>query len=95
LDSADADSTTSAAVADDGDAVKISKATVGAALVGGVVGAVMFGPISAAVLAGGAAYCTTRKGGRIGPAVRSVGNKAYSGAEKAVNWAAKSINQNR
>mmetsp|Transcript_7785 Transcript_7785/g.15444 ORF Transcript_7785/g.15444 Transcript_7785/m.15444 type:complete len:183 (-) Transcript_7785:67-615(-) len=69
--------------------IKISKAAAGAALVGGLVGAMVLGPVGAVALAGGAAYATTRKTGKVGSTARSVGESAYSGAEKATKWVAK------
>lgn len=71
--------------------VKFSKATIGAAMVGGLVGAVVLGPIGAVVLGGGAAYASTRKNGKIGSAARKVGDKAFSGIEKAVDWVFKKV----
>ncbi len=70
---------------------KINKATAGAALVGGVIGAVVFGPVGAVVLAGGAAYATTRKKGSIGVTARKVGNQTMSGIEKASKWVTKKV----
>ena len=58
---------------------------------GGVVGAVMLGPIGAVLLAGGAAYCTTRKEGKIGSTARHVGNETYTKAMMAKDWAKKEI----
>lgn len=72
--------------------IKLSKATIGAAVVGGLIGAVVLGPIGAVVLGGGAAYASTRPNGKIGNAARKVGGKAFSGAEKAVDWVAKKVN---
>jgi len=76
---------------DDSSNIKISKATAGAAIVGGLVGAVVFGPVGAVVLAGGAAYATTRKKGTIGVTARNVGTKTMSGLEKASAWVAKKV----
>lgn len=70
---------------------KINKATAGAALVGGVIGAVVFGPVGAVVLAGGAAYATTRKKGSVGVTARKVGNQTMGGIEKASKWVSKKI----
>jgi hypothetical protein len=58
---------------------------------GGVVGAVMLGPIGAVLLAGGAAYCTTRKDGKIGSTARYIGNETYTKAVMAKDWAKKEI----
>lgn len=66
--------------------VTFSKAAVGAAVVGGVVGFIVIGPIAAVVLAGGAAYCTTRKEGKIGETARKVGNGTWKGMAKSKNW---------
>ena len=60
-------------------------------IVGGVVGAVILGPIGAVLLAGGAAYCTTRKDGKIGSTARCIGNETYSKAMIAKDWAKKEI----
>lgn len=79
---------------DDRSNVKLSKATIGAAVVGGLVGAVVIGPIGAIVLGGGAAYASTRKNGKIGTAARKVGGKAFSGIEKTVDWVSKKVNEN-
>ena len=76
---------------DDSSNIKISKATAGAAIVGGLVGAVVFGPVGAVVLAGGAAYATTRKKGTIGVTARNVGTKTMSGLEKASAWVTKKV----
>lgn len=73
---------------------KINKATAGAALVGGVVGAIVFGPVGAVVLAGGAAYATTRKKGSIGVTARKVGNQTMGGIEKASKWVTKKMSSN-
>ena len=75
----------------DGEEIKISKATAGAALVGGLLGAAVFGSIGAVVLAGGAAYATTRKQGKIGSTARKVGSGAYSGVEDASKWISKKL----
>lgn len=66
--------------------VSVSKAAVGAAVVGGVVGLIVLGPIGAIVLAGGAAYCTTREEGKIGETARKVGNGTWDGMAKSKNW---------
>lgn len=52
-------------------------------------GAVLLGPVGAVLLAGGAAYCTTRKDGQIGPAARHIGNETYTKAVMAKDWAKK------
>lgn len=66
--------------------VSFTKAAVGAAVVGGVVGLIVLGPIGAVVLAGGAAYCTTREEGKIGETARKVGNGTWDGMAKSKNW---------
>ena len=64
---------------------KITKATVGAAIVGGVVGLAVLGPIGGVAGAGVAAYCTTRKEGKIGSTARDIGRKTYRGISFAKN----------
>ena len=64
---------------------KITKATVGAAIVGGVVGLAVLGPVGGVAGAGVAAYCTTRKEGKIGSTARDIGRKTYRGISFAKN----------
>lgn len=66
--------------------LKVSKATVGAAVVGGIAGAIVLGPLVGLALAGAAAYATTRETGKIGETARKVGDSSYNGMEKAGNW---------
>ena len=73
--------------------INISKATAGAAILGGIVGAVAFGPIGCVVLAGGAAYATTRKKGKVGRTTRRVGKKVFSGMEAATTWVNKKVSK--
>lgn len=54
----------------------VTRAGIGAAVVGGIVGTIVLGPVAGVILAGGAAYATTRKG-EIGDASRRVGSKSY------------------
>jgi len=51
----------------------------------------MLGPIGAVLLAGGAAYCTTRKDSKIGSTSRLIGNETYSKVIIAKDWAKKEI----
>jgi hypothetical protein len=76
-------------ISTDSQNINIGKATAGAALIGGVLGAVVLGPIGALVLAGGAAYATTRKKGNVGKSARKVGTAAFEGVEKGVDWITK------
>lgn len=71
--------------------IKIQKETAGAALVGGVIGTICLGPIGGLVLAGGAAYCTTRKRGKIGSTSRMIGKQTYESAASAKNWVEKKL----
>jgi hypothetical protein len=66
--------------------VKLSKATVGAAVLGGVVGTLLLGPICGVILAGGAAYATTRQQGRIGETSRKAGNSTFRGLSATKRW---------
>jgi hypothetical protein len=66
--------------------VKLSKATVGAAVLGGVVGTLILGPICGVILAGGAAYATTRQHGRIGETSRNAGNSTFRGLSATKRW---------
>ena len=73
--------------------VQVSKATVGAAVVAGVIGTVVLGPVIGIVLAGGAAYATTRKEGKIGENARKMGDTSYRGMATAKNWVESKINK--
>jgi hypothetical protein len=75
------------------DGVKLTKATIGAAVVGGVIGAVVLGPVCGLLLAGGAAYATTREHGKVGEASRKVGDTTYKGLSSAKNWVEKKVNE--
>jgi hypothetical protein len=63
--------------------LRITKATLGAAVVGVVIGTFTFGPIGAVVLGGACAYATTRENGKIGEFSRKWGNRVYNGMSKA------------
>lgn len=78
----------------DQDAVKVNKATLGAALVGGIVGCAILGPIAGIALAGAAAYTST-KGGKVGEMTRAVGTKTYKVTGKAKNWAVRKFEDYR
>ncbi len=71
--------------------INVSRATVGAAVLGAVVGTLILGPICGVVLAGGAAYATTRKHGRIGETSRKAGNSTYSGLSATKHWIEKKL----
>ena len=71
--------------------VKVSKAAVGAAVVGGVAGAIVLGPLVGLALAGAAAYATTREHGKIGETARKVGDSSYDGMKKAGDWVGSKI----
>lgn len=75
--------------------VKVSKATLGAAVVGGVIGTLILGPIGGLIVGGGAAYATTRKQGKIGEGARKVGNTAYKGFTSVGKWCKTEIDSAR
>eukprot|EP01038_Epipyxis_sp_PR26KG_P007508 gene7508-10230_t len=79
------------AVHEKSDGITISKAAIGAAVVGGVIGAVLVGPITGLVLAGGAAYVSTKANGKVGTTTRQVGEKAFNGISSAKKWVEKSV----
>lgn len=66
--------------------LKVSKAAVGAAVVGGIAGAIVLGPLVGLAMAGAAAYATTREHGKIGETARKVGDSSYDGMKKASDW---------
>ena len=71
----------------------ITKAQAGAALAGGVVGLAILGPLGAVVGAGGAAYCVTRKEGKIGVFARDIGRKTFSGIALVKNKAESKVKE--
>eukprot|EP01034_Spumella_vulgaris_P024507 gene24507-30861_t len=62
--------------------LRITKATLGAAVVGVVVGSIVMGPVGGIVLGGACAYATTRENSKIGDFSRKWGNRVYSGMVK-------------
>ncbi len=83
----------SATNGDKKNSLSISKATVVAAVVAGVVGAVFVGPVVGLLLAGGAAYATTREQGKVGETARKVGDTSYRGMSSAKNWVQKKLSE--
>ena len=68
------------------DHVSISKASIGAGVVGWACGYfVPIGPYSSSVLAAAAVYATGQRG-QIGATARTVGRKTYNGMEDGYKW---------
>ena len=64
----------------------LTKTNVGAALAGGLLGTLLMGPIVGVILAGGAAYATTRGESSVGQHARSIGDFTFRNASLAKKW---------